>query len=567
MSDVTGILATVARKRPALSFLVAWAALVALIAPYGEFSLNDDWAYTFSIKEFLETGDIRLTFWSAMTLIGQLALGALWASVFGSSEFSFRMLTAILAGGSLVAFYKLVRAGGGAHAAAFAATTALLAFPIFQASALTFMTDAPHLAACLGAALAFSLALTRERWAAPFACALGLMIVALLIRQTAIALALAFLVADFVAHGPTRRTFARSAIVAATAVAVLAVYGPVMKGAGLLPEAYGLRYAEMKALGAAALRFDIDAFAPMAVALVQGARIFGVMVAPIVLFLVLDRRSKGMSARYWILGGVISCALFAAAAAVDFRLARMAASLLSPDGVGPRPLEPQSINLPPTLFIICISAIGSAAFGFLVAEINRRRDEIYVRFNQSRQKAAVIVMTAIVAVASFAPYGLTTLVFFDRYVLLPGAFAIAALAMATPSIGSVMQGRRALFVSVFGASALGAAVLVHDYFAWNRARAEIIADFQASKGVDGALIDGGFEHNMRLLLERRPEDSMTLTFEDAGALRRPYVVSKRRYARHHMLANRSVGQIAPLDGDRLYILRRPSDAPQLALER
>ncbi|MBY0420914.1 MAG: hypothetical protein K2Q06_01335 [Parvularculaceae bacterium] len=553
-----GRLAAAARRRPAFAILAAWAALVVFIAPHGEFSINDDWAYTFSVKQFLETGELRMTFWSAMTLVGQLALGAGWASVFGTSELAFRLFSASLAGAGLVAFFRLILIGGGARPAAAAATACLLAFPIFQASALSFMTDAPHLAMTTFAALAFARSFVgRSDGNGYFALGLVLLAVSLLIRQTSAALAIGVVAAEFVGNGATRRAAIRSVIVVATTFCVLAGYAAVMRAQGLLPDVYDLRNVEMAALLRDAARFDVDAIAPMTAAVVQSARIFGLFAAPLVFILVVDRVRQGAGMRYWMIAGLVAAPLFAAAAASDFRLAMSAASLLGPDGVGPRPIEPQAINLQPTPFLIFLSAIGSAVFGLFAAEVDWRRQEIAARFAEDRRRAAVIVMVFVAGAMSLAPYGLTKLIFFDRYVLTPGAFALAALAMAVPSLEHALARRRSTAYAAFVVAAAFGAILVHDAFAWHRARAGIVAEV-VSKGVDPADIDAGFEHNMRHLLATRPTESMTPSLDEAEAKRRPYAATKRRYTNHEVVAWRRVGQILPIYGDDIYVLRRPA---------
>ena len=551
-------LRNLAERRPGLLLVCGFAALVAVAAPYGAFAINDDWAYTFPVRWFLETGETRLTFWHAMTLVGQLLIGVGWASLFGDGDLSFRLLTATLAAGFLVAFHRLIRIGGGRPAIALAATATIAASPIFLASSLSFMTDVPHLAVSTFAVLAFAVSL-RPGGQAPFWFALGLvlLVVALLIRQTAAALAIGYLAAELVDRETRRLTLVRTFLVVTTTTATLGLYAPLMRGAGLLPEVYDLRIGEMGSLLAAAFRLDPAAVSPMATAAVQAARIFGLMVAPLVAVLVVDRvRLGAVGRRYAVLAAAVFALMFLASAAFDFRLALLSASVLGPDGVGPRSVEPQAINLPATPFLAVVTVLACAGFAAFIAEVDARRRGIAARLRAGGGAASVAVMAAVVAAASFAPFGLTTLVFFDRYALFPGAFALAALAMAAPSLSRPLERRGSTSLLVIGATALVGAVLVQDSFAWNRARIRLIADFSSATGVDPGHVDAGFEFNLRLLLERRPLDSMTLSIDSAGAAGKPYVVTKRRYTNHRVIGWIDAGQIAPVYGDRLYLLER-----------
>ena len=67
-----------ARRRP--SDYVMLAAAFA-IRPLGDFPLNDDWAFALPVKWLVERGQLQFTDWQAMTLIGQVTLGADWRTV------------------------------------------------------------------------------------------------------------------------------------------------------------------------------------------------------------------------------------------------------------------------------------------------------------------------------------------------------------------------------------------------------------------------------------------------------------------------------------------------------
>ena len=75
-------------KKPIHLLLLAFGYLVLIIVinPLGDFPINDDWAYARSVLLLVEGGEFRLLDWGAMTLISQVAWGAIWVKLFGFSN-------------------------------------------------------------------------------------------------------------------------------------------------------------------------------------------------------------------------------------------------------------------------------------------------------------------------------------------------------------------------------------------------------------------------------------------------------------------------------------------------
>jgi 4-amino-4-deoxy-L-arabinose transferase-like glycosyltransferase len=167
----------------ALWLLVAW--------PAGDFPLNDDWAYAWSVRHFLETGELRISEWASAAALLQVYWGALFAKFAGGFSFeSLRVSTLVFSVASPVALcWLLRRLDVGRSAAALAAIT-LLANPIFVNLSYTFMTDVFHLGLMLvGLALyvdGIERNSARALWAASVVAA-----AAFLCRQLGLALPLA----------------------------------------------------------------------------------------------------------------------------------------------------------------------------------------------------------------------------------------------------------------------------------------------------------------------------------------------------------------------------------------
>src|SRR5689334_10088256 len=74
---------------------ILWVFMVILVNPIGDFPLNDDWAYGWTVKTLLETGSFVLSDWTAANLLPQALWGILFCLPFGFSFTALRFSTLI----------------------------------------------------------------------------------------------------------------------------------------------------------------------------------------------------------------------------------------------------------------------------------------------------------------------------------------------------------------------------------------------------------------------------------------------------------------------------------------
>jgi len=169
----------------------AWAAPIAilvaalLIRPTGDFPILDDFDYSATVQDFLRTGEIRLSDWPSMTLVGQVVWAAAFAKLIGPLQLALRISTLTLhALGCLAAYCWLRGRGASTRLSAFAALAVATSSETLY-FACTFMTDVPGLAWTLILLFAASRALESTTLRAGLlAGVLGA--IAYLFRQTAV---------------------------------------------------------------------------------------------------------------------------------------------------------------------------------------------------------------------------------------------------------------------------------------------------------------------------------------------------------------------------------------------
>jgi hypothetical protein len=131
-----------------VGIVLLWIAVIALVNPFGDFPLDDDWAYGKPIKAFLEKGRFEFTSWASMTLIGQLLLGLLATKLFGFSFTVLRFVTLTCAAISIVYSYLILKKTSGSVPLSALFTLAIFFNPILFCLSFTFMTDVPFYCFC-----------------------------------------------------------------------------------------------------------------------------------------------------------------------------------------------------------------------------------------------------------------------------------------------------------------------------------------------------------------------------------------------------------------------------------
>src|SRR5438093_12585801 len=88
---------------------IIWISMVILVNPIGDFPLNDDWAYGWTVKTLLETGVFQLSDWTATNLLPQALWGTLFCLPFGFSFTALRISTLTFGLIVVIATYRLLR--------------------------------------------------------------------------------------------------------------------------------------------------------------------------------------------------------------------------------------------------------------------------------------------------------------------------------------------------------------------------------------------------------------------------------------------------------------------------
>ena len=125
--------------------------MILVINPLREFPVEDDWDYSKTVWNLLQTGTFHRLEVTQATVVFPAVWGALFSAVFGFTFATLRVSTLVLACGTLLFFYGLLGELGFDVPRRVLAALALMVTPTFTYLAFSFMTDIPLLLGLLGA--------------------------------------------------------------------------------------------------------------------------------------------------------------------------------------------------------------------------------------------------------------------------------------------------------------------------------------------------------------------------------------------------------------------------------
>ncbi len=156
----------------ALSILIlftAWATIVLLINPAGEFMVNDDWSYTTALELLKDEGKLAATGWGpsgspgGAATFGHVIWGLGITKILGYSQTNLRISVLIMGFAGSIGLWALLRHAGASAWPALIATLTLIFNPLFLSQSFTFMTDITFLSITIFSMLLLFLGIKTSR--------------------------------------------------------------------------------------------------------------------------------------------------------------------------------------------------------------------------------------------------------------------------------------------------------------------------------------------------------------------------------------------------------------------
>lgn len=480
----------------AISFLALLFLMTALANPIGEFPLNDDWSYSYSVRSLIERNELEFTDWVSMPLITQVIWGTLFTITDGFSFTALRISTLFLAFWAVVATYVLLRSTSADAVTSAIGALSLLTNPIFFSLSHTFMTDVPFTAMFVTSTAFLFNGLRRDSLRLILA-GLFFAFLALFIRQLGLALFIGFAIGYVSRNGfsPRVNLIAISPLVAATSLYLS--YGFILDFLEKTPALYNIK------TNAALDSFtSIHALKSIIFNAIKFILYAGLFLLPLLFLQSSFLSTINLRKIIWPTGGLL---LAGALVLKDYSFP-LGGNVLFRTGcgtpefsVGPLTLRDTYIlctnfaaPLPTwmqTLFLV-VSAVSGA---FMFYALIRQAPSQYLNSKQnilSTNWPRIFLLSTIFAY--IAPLLLGG--FFDRYLIPILPLLIAAILESskkfTIKISHILI--PSFFLILTASFSLTA---THDYLAWNRARWIGLNFLQNALKASPLQIDGGFEFN------------------------------------------------------------------------
>jgi len=484
-----------------LLIVAVWIVVALLIDPRGEFPLNDDWAYAAAVKTLLGGGGIRLSGWTTVNLIAQIFWGALFCLPFGFSFTALRISTLVLGLTGVLSLYGLLREGDADHRTALFGALLLAFNPLYLVLSYTFMSDVPFIAISL---LSFYFLVRGMRRNSGVEIVAGLLLasVALLIRQTGLAIFMAFSVAYVAKHGLRQQKVFVAAVSLASGFAVQILWHHFLTSRHILPALYGVQSTLVLSPRSYA---SWHAIKPFAAGLVILAVYLGLFLFPLILWIG-PRNVKALCRPRLV---SLMTVVYAVMGAIVFRRMRMPIlrNTLYDLGLGPALLQGGSPSLPTAgkgfwAVVTFAGFLGSVVLvGATLLAIGKTRK--FLPMPAGKRELLVILLAS--GLIYLVPLSILTFTgrAFDRYVLFLVPLGIVILFLLARDASRAKAG--SLFISLAVASLIlyGAFSIAgtHDYLSWNRARWQALNNLETEQRVGPDEIDGGFEFNASYLYD------------------------------------------------------------------
>ncbi len=480
------------RYRFQLILLVIWLLIRIVINPIGEFTINDDWAYTHNTYKLSEEGVFSFSFWPAMTLITQTLWGTLFCKLFGFSVFNLRMATMVLAILTSLSFFSMLKRETKNALVSFILTLALMSNPFFMGQSFSYMTEIYYLFFG-GMALLFFARFFREERLLDWILASVFLVMMVMVRQTGLIFPIAFGVIFLLSRPINLRVMLLSALPFVFTFASIYVYklwrSTIDPSLGSLSEIGDL----FRAISDMSFSFYVERIGII-------FHYLGLALIPVSL-LIFPRLKASFSRGKWIrmslmLIPVIYCMLSSWS---NFPNGNMLGNF----ELGPRllkdvalfdlntaqPLNPLVWNVVSCLNIISVSVLIYGLFSLTMIR-NTSLKNVF-GLTESIGKQPFLFMTLFIFAGQLV-YMVINPIFFDRYVLPMTFTGLILIGLLFTNI-SVFQ--RRIVVGLVALTILVSSLLVRDLMSWNRARLGATNYLQYDLGITKSRIDGGFEFN------------------------------------------------------------------------
>lgn len=483
-----------------LLIIITWMMMAILVNPIGDFPLNDDWAYGYSVKLLLEKGDFQLSGWTATNLLTQVLWGALFCLPFGFSFTALRFSTLTLGLIGVLATYGLLREINTNSKLSLLGALVVAINPLYFGLSNTFMNDVHFFGLAILSLYFFVRGLKQD---SKTEIVVGTIIacLAILSRQVGLVIPLAYGCAYIFKKGVTIPNCIRAFLPAFIGLGCQVFYQTWLQLTMRAPDKYGNQF---KTLFHELLKGLDNLIINFTTVTVFSLIYLGLFLFPFLLLLFTRKKHNLFHGRRKLvflifLGSVVALKILTSQ---DRLMPLFQGHVLTDFGIGPVILKNSELPKAPQLFWFTATVLGVIGAALLIQYLFLAVWQVIAKNQESeiadRRWIAVFGIAAIFIY--FIPLGFVGLGafgFYDRYLIFLLPLLMMIISVYTTSIRNWKIGYKSLSIVVimmllYGGFTIGA---THDYLSWNRVRWQALRDLMQDEQVLPSRIDGGFEFN------------------------------------------------------------------------
>lgn len=481
--------------------ITIWICMIILVNPIGDFPLNDDWAYGWTIKNLLETGRFQLSDWTAANLLSQVIWGTVFCLPFGFSFTALRISVLILGLVGVLSTYGLLREIKTSPKIAFLGALVVALNPIYFELSNSFNNDVPSFAFAISS-LYFIVRGLRLNSSTNLIVGILISFVSILNRQSGIVILLAFGPAFLANKGVKLRTIILACLPTVLGLILQLVYSQWLQSQGQLPILYGFQIELLLKTFLSGLLSITSTYSNNVVVM---SVYLGLFLFPFlaIYFVSWYKPLSTQHRRLCLLGILLMIAMGTALILQDHQMP-FTGNILQTFGLGPHALDGYYSFSSDTQTLITIiwklltivGFIGSALlFQYLILTLL----EIF-GFSQKLEmnKKWLLFLVASITLL-YLLFIAGTDYWFDRYLilLLPVLMMLVSILISNLSNKRLNFGVIILSLSILLFYGGYTVTATHDYLGWNRVRwqalNQLVQDTKVK--VPPEQIDGGFEFN------------------------------------------------------------------------